>query len=145
MALTVQKLKHPATPKGIAAKVVPMLSVYYVALTHDALAAQVGAIWQDELEGYPLWAVHNATRWWVSRNNPYKHRSPVPGDISSRCDVEMGLVIAAETKIRIFDRDGPGEFEPERSVVPEDELVSRRAHSEKVLREVFPKRFDSKR
>ena len=77
------------------------------------VAAQVGAIWQDELAEYPLWALHNATRWWLSRHNPDRRKKPLPGDISARCEVEMMLVRIAQRKVDQFDLNGPPPAPPE--------------------------------
>ena len=80
------------------------------------VAAQVGAIWQDELAGYPLWALHNATRWWLSRHNPDRRKKPLPGDISARCEVEMMLVRIAQRKVDQFDKFGAPKPKPEPEV-----------------------------
>lgn len=106
MDLVVQKISEPATPRGIATKVVPMLSEYFVALDRAGVSEQVGEIWQDELADYPLWAIHNACRWWLSRHNDNRRRKPLPGDISDRCETEMLLVRIAQRTVDYFDAHG---------------------------------------
>lgn len=78
MDLTIQTIMTPATPRGIAAKLVPMMTEYFVAMDRGAVAKQVADIWQAELAPYPLWAIHNATRWWLSRHNDLRRKKTRP-------------------------------------------------------------------
>lgn len=107
VAAIIQKASTKATAKAIAVKIIPMLTEYFVALTNADVAKQVGANWQYELADYPLWAIHNACRWWISRENEYRHRKPVPGDISDRCHREMELIRIAQMRVDHFDLHGP--------------------------------------
>lgn len=90
-----------------------MLSEYFVALSRSGVSEQVGDIWIGELAPYPLWSIHNATRWWLSKDNDNRRKKPLPGDISDRCEVEMMLVRIAQRRVDKFDQHGPPTDEPE--------------------------------
>jgi len=103
-----------------------------VALDRAAVSEQVGEIWQDELAPYPLWSIHNACRWWLSKDNPDRRKKPLPGDISERCEVEMMLVRIAQRKVDHFDRHGPPPEEPE--AAPSEPMTdAQRAEFEQTL------------
>ena len=131
-ALAIQKISTPATPRAIAAKVVPILSEYFVALDRAGVSEQVGEIWQDELAPYPLWSIHKACRWWLSKDNANRRRKPLPGDISERCEVEMMLVRIAQRRVDHFDQHGPPPKESE--AAPSEPMTDeQRAEFERTL------------
>jgi len=100
-----------------------------------AIAAQVGQIWLDELAEYPLWAIHNATRWWVSSKNDRRHKKPLPGDISERCEVEIMLVRVAQRAVERFDKYGAPKVDDEPPAVEmtDDERAAMNAETQKII------------
>ncbi|RRH72014.1 hypothetical protein EG244_15990 [Falsigemmobacter faecalis] len=92
-------LGRPAPRKWIAGRVVSLLSHYFVSQQDETLAAAVAEDWCAMLADYPAWAIANACRWWMSRENPRKHCKPLPGDIQDRAHIEMEPVRAARITI----------------------------------------------
>lgn len=120
---------------------IPILTEYFIAMDQAGVAKQVGDIWQDELEGYPLWAVHNACRWWLSRKNTMRHKKPLPGDISDRCETEMMLVRLAERRVAFFDVNGPAAHRgsDEKVVLTDEQRAARSAELERLAGEIIKK------
>lgn len=88
-------LGRSAPRKWIAGRVASLLSHYFVSQQDEVLAAAVAEDWCAMLEDYPAWAIANAARWWMGRENPRKHCKPLPGDIQDRAHVEMEPMRAA--------------------------------------------------
>lgn len=126
-------LETKAPRSWVAGRVVTLLSHYFVAQTDASVAEAVAEDWCAMLEDYPAWAIANAARWWMSRENPRKHCKPLPGDIQERAHEELAPVRAAW----IMARRGPEA--PVRSIPisrgPID-YDARRADAERILREV---------
>lgn len=119
--------------KWIAGRVVTLLSHYFVAQTDAAVAEAMADDWCEMLEEYPAWAIANACRWWMSRENPRKHFKPMPGDIQERAHVEMMPIRAALIMIKqgVKSADADKPYEPRRAT-PE-EIEHRRKVAEDVL------------
>lgn len=111
--------------KWIAGRVVTLLSHYFVAQTDSAVAEAMADDWCEMLEDYPAWAIANACRWWMSRENPRKHCKPLPGDIQERAHVEMMPVRAARIMILQGIQPKQSASEAMRQLSPE-EMESRR-------------------
>lgn len=132
--LAVSKISYPTRPTWTVSKVVPILSMYFVKQDNEQLAKMVGQLWVGELEGYPLWAIDRACAWWVSRKNDRRHRGPLPGDISERCEREMLPIRLGKHLVGKFDR---GEFSGEMDAKPElteDEKSAMRKETQNMLR-----------
>lgn len=82
-------LTAPAPRKWIAGRVLTLLSQYFAPNMDEGVSSAIADDWCAMLADYPAWAIANACRWWMSRENPNKHRRPVPGDIQERCEVEI--------------------------------------------------------
>lgn len=94
------RLKTPATRRWIAGRVMTLLSHYFVAQQDASVVEAVADDWCSMLDGYPAWAIANACRWWMSRENPRKHVKPLPGDIQERAYAELSPVRVAEITIQ---------------------------------------------
>lgn len=99
VAEAAEYLSAPAPRKWVAGRVVSLLSHYFVSQQDEALASAVAEDWCSMLEDYPAWAIANACRWWMGRENPRKHCKPLPGDIQDRAHVELEPVRAARITI----------------------------------------------
>lgn len=95
----IEFLSKTAPRKWISARVVTMLSHYFVAQQDEASARAVAEDWAVMLSEYPAWAIANACRWWMSRENPRRSYKPVPGDIQDRSHIEMEAVRAARMMV----------------------------------------------
>jgi len=93
-------LETPATRKWIAARIVTLLSHYFVAQQEASVADAVAEDWCSILDDYPAWAIANACRWWLGRENPRRHCKPIPGDVQDRAHHEMDRVRAAKITVR---------------------------------------------
>ena len=102
-----RNLNIPAGKTWIAGQVATLLSQYYVSSIPDAIMRETAEIWGAELDGYPAWAIQKSARWWLGKDNPKRGRKPMPGDISARCKVEMGVVKVAEFALRKFHSGTP--------------------------------------
>ena len=134
-------LKTPCTRKWVAARVVTLLSHYFVAQQESAVVDAIAEDWVATLETYPAWALANACRWWISKDNKDRHRRPMPGDIEARADVELSPVRAAQITIRrgvIAEPAHDAEAKPQRTGEwwTEAETERRRLFAESVLRSV---------
>jgi hypothetical protein len=96
VAAAVEYLQRPCTRNWVAARAVTLLSHYYQAATDAGVVAGIAEDWCALLEPYPAWAVANACRWWLSRENPRKHLKPIAGDIQERAHIELERVRVAQ-------------------------------------------------
>jgi hypothetical protein len=92
-------LETPAPRKWIAGRVVTLLSHFFVAQQEAAVVEAVADDWCAILDKYPAWAIANACRWWLSRENPRKHCKPLPGDIEDRAVAELSRVRVARISL----------------------------------------------
>lgn len=97
--LAIDYLSAPATRKWISARILTLLTHYYVAHDEVSIADRVAEDWCISLEAYPAWAIFNACRWWMSRDNPNMRTKPLPGDIQQRAHLEMERVRAAKITV----------------------------------------------
>lgn len=138
----VVQLSTPAPRKWIAGRVLTLLSQYFAPNMDEGVSAAIADDWCAMLADYPAWAIANACRWWMSRENPNKHRRPLPGDIQDRAHVEMERVRVARMMLQ-RGVEAPKEPEPKRSVTPEDmerrrqfaeeDMVRRRQFAEEIM------------
>lgn len=91
-------LSRPTTPKWLHGRLVTLLSHYFVASSDAKVIEAMADDWHALLSSYPAWAISNACRWWISRDNADRRRKPMPGDIEARTHVEtMRLRVARAT------------------------------------------------
>lgn len=127
-------LATPAPVKWIAGRVVTLLSHYFVAQQESSLAEAVAEDWCAILEEYPAWAIANAARWWMSRENPRRHYKPLPGDIQSRAHIEMERVRAAKITVARGTATSPhSPPDPPRQPVTEEERAHRATVSAEMM------------
>lgn len=125
-------LSRPAPRHWIAGRVATLLSHYHQANTEEKLLQAVADDWCAMLEQYPAWAIANACRWWMGRENPKKHCKPLPGDIQDRAHAEMQMVRAAEITLgRGIAKPAPVERETQE--LTDAERERRRAIAESLL------------
>ena len=132
---TIKSLSKPAPRAWVQGEVAKTLVHYFAGVIPPNFAKSIGADYDAELAEFPAWAIVKARRWWLSRENEYRNRKPLPGDLSERASLEMGLVRYAEAMVRAFDRNGPPkapEPEPERDFSPEA-IARRKALSAEIL------------
>lgn len=98
----VKRLKVPASRTWIVGRSATLLVQYFVSSIPEEMAKAIGDDWCAELDGYPVWAIQKACRWWMSRDNPKRGRKPISGDIAERAKIEMGVVRYAEGAVRRF-------------------------------------------
>lgn len=121
MRASAERLREPAPRKWLMARVLRMLSHYYVADAVDGALEGVADDWAWELEGLPAWAVSNAVRWWMSGENPDRRKKPMPGDISERAKHEMRALTVIDVALKRYERGGNVlPFKPE----PREELTA---------------------
>ena len=133
-------LNTPSTRKWVAARVVTLLSHYFVAQQESAVVEAIAEDWVATLERYPAWALANACRWWLSKDNPDRAKKPLPGDIEARADAELSRVRAAQITVQ----RGVSAIAPPAAVEKPDpvewwtdaERERRRLFAESVLRSV---------
>ena len=129
-------LSTPAPRKWIAGRVLTLLSQYFAPNMDENISAAIADDWCEMLAGYPAWAIANACRWWMGRENPHKHRRPLPGDIQERAWAEMERIRAAKIVLDrgaiAIDYDPPAGTRPVRD--DPEALEARRAFAAEVLR-----------
>lgn len=109
---------------------------YFAGVIPQNFSKSIGADYDAELAEFPAWAIVKARRWWLSRENEYRHRKPLPGDLGERASLEMGLVRYAEHAVRAFDRNGPPKTpEPPRKPLTDEELEQRRIRAAEIMAE----------
>ena len=107
---------------------------YFAGVIPPNFAKSIGADYDAELAEFPAWAIVKARRWWLSRENEYRNRKPLPGDLSERASIEMSLVRYAEAMVRAFDRNGPPKPpEPPKKPLTPEELEQRRIRAAKIM------------
>lgn len=130
----IRYLTTPAPGKWIAGRVVTLLSHYFVAQQDPSLAEAVAEDWCAILEDYPAWAIANAARWWMSRENPRRNQKPLPGDIQGRAHIEMERVRAAKITVARGTATSPHPTpEPPRQPVTEEERARRATVSAEMM------------
>lgn len=55
--------------------------------------------WYFELKEFPAWAIQNACRFYISRDNPDLNKKPICGQISKIAEREFVFVKVAELQI----------------------------------------------
>lgn len=125
----IEYLTVPAPGSWIAAKVVSLLSHFFTAQQEAAVAKAIALDWADMLSEYPAWAIANACRWWLSRENPRRSYKPVPGDIQDRAHVELEGVRAAKVMVSL----GVPPDEPTRAPVAPPTQLERASFAAEVL------------
>lgn len=145
MAAAVEYLTAPAPRKWIAGRTLTLLSQYFAPNMDEGVAAAIADDWCAMLADYPAWAIANACRWWMSRENPNKHRRPVPGDIQERCEVEVARTKTAKVVLgwgQIKGNDAPAA--PPMTVRDDPEAMERRrALSAELLGKLASKGFSA--
>lgn len=132
-------LRKPAARPWIAGRVVTLLSHYFVAQTDEKIAAAVADDWCSMLAEYPAWAIANACRWWMSRENPRKHCKPLPGDIQDRAHIETGPIRSAEIMARLGPERARGNVpltEPTATLTPH-EIAARKAETDSMISDLL--------
>lgn len=124
------RLSTPAPRKWVAGRVLTLLSQYFAPNMDENVSAAIADDWCAMLAEYPAWAIANACRWWMSRENPNKHRRPLPGDIQERCHVETERLRVAKLTLQRGIAKPP---EPPRIVTAED-MEHRRKVAEEVMK-----------
>ena len=92
----VGRLKAPCSSMWFTKRITGLLSNYYVPGAGDDQIRVLLGSWQRELSGCPAWALDKAIEYWLGRRNPYRHRRPVPGDISELIYADLGTCRMAE-------------------------------------------------
>jgi len=120
----------------VQGEVAKTLVHYFAGVIPPNFVKSIGADYDAELAEFPAWAIVKARRWWLSRENEYRHRKPLPGDLGERAKLEMGLVRCAEQAVASFDRNGPPETpEPPRKPLTPEELEQRRVRAAEIMAE----------
>lgn len=123
VADAVDYLSTPAPRKWIAGRVLTLLSQYFAPNMDEGVTSGIADDWCAMLDRYPAWAIANACRWWMSRENPEKKRRPLPGDIQERAYVEMTQLRAAKITL------GRGIAKPTPAQSPERPPISDEARA----------------
>ncbi len=97
------RLSTPAPAKWITGRIASMLAQYFQGDISEQMMKAIADDWQQELKVYPAWAIAKAVRWWMSSENKDRRKKPMAGDISDRARKEMGIVMLAQSSIRLFD------------------------------------------
>lgn len=115
MITTIESLSKPAPRAWIQGEVAKTLVHYFVGVIPENFAKSIGADYDHELAEFPAWAIVKARRWWLSNENEYRHRKPMPGDLSARCRVEVAVLRIASQRIERFDLTGSPLFSFEKA------------------------------
>lgn len=101
-----KRLGSPADPLWIAQRVVSLLTHYFVAEAHPGALENVARDWKLELAEFPEWAIEDACRWWVGRENKRRRSKPLPGDIAERANRAMACVHSGRAMVECYDKYG---------------------------------------
>ena len=117
-----QSLSKPSPRAWLQGEVAKSLVHYFAGVIPPNFAKSIGADYDAELAEFPAWAIVKARRWWLSRENEYRHRKPLPGDLSDRASQEMSIVRYAGAMVAAFDRNGPPKppEPPQKPLTPEE-------------------------
>lgn len=129
-------LSKPAPRSWIASRVYATLAHYFTPDHEADLVKMIADDWADLLKDYPAWAISNACKWWLSRENQHHHRKPLPGDIQEKAHREMEAIRAARLVMARKSQEKPVQAQVDTSasaVTPEDKEARRRA-AEEILR-----------
>ena len=102
----IKALSTPPDELWIGQRVVTLLYHYFVGDLPDGAIEAMAADWVAELSPYPEWAIEAACAWWLSRGNEYRHRKPMPGDISAVAHREAGLLTCATQLLSAYEKYG---------------------------------------
>lgn len=131
---TTQSLSKPAPRAWLQGEVAKTLVHYFVGVIPQNFSKSIGADYDAELAELPAWAIVKARRWWLSRENEYRHRKPLPGDLGARASLEMSLVRYAGAMVAAFDRNGPPKPpEPPKKPLTPEELEQRRIRAAEIM------------
>jgi len=87
-------------------RIATLQAQYYTTAIPEQMQEAIADDWHNELKEYPAWAISNAVRWWMSKDNDKRRYKPMCGDIAERCETEMAIVRVAEYAIKRFDKQG---------------------------------------
>ena len=130
---TTRSLSKPAPRAWVQGEVAKALVHYFAGVIPPNFAKSIGADYDAELAEFPAWAIVKARRWWLSRENRYRHRKPLPGDLGDHARHETAILRYAEYAVEVFDRTGPQKApETPRSPPSPEEMERRRAQVAKL-------------
>ncbi len=121
-------LRRPSPRDWLSARVVTLLSHYFISQTDERVAKAAAQDWIEILKSVPPWAVSNACRKYLAGSNG--RRKPVPGDILGLALEELWLVNKAAKSL--IDRGGHQTDLASRSPLTEEERRRRRDLVEKI-------------
>ena len=133
IAALVAEISKPIAPAKLMHRVLALLAPYFATDTPQSVREVEAEDWLAALGDYPEWAVTAAARWWKSDANPDRRKKPLEGDIAARCKVEMGVVSVAKLAVDRFDRGWRPHVEPEREVIPPEDMEHRRKFAAEVM------------
>lgn len=93
---SLEKSLSPAKPEQIVARVVALLSHFYVPDVQVGLARAIAHDWAGALREFPWWAVEASCSRWLS----LERRRPTPADIRELCHREAGALIRVRDRLR---------------------------------------------
>lgn len=130
---TCDRLAIPAPGRWISGRVATLLSHYFVSASDERVMSAIAEDWVETLKDYPAWAIQNACRWWMSAENQYRHRKPLPGDVEDACKREVAGIIAARTMAKL----GPPERGPQREHLSPEVMEKRKSAADRIMQEVL--------
>ena len=136
---TILSLTKPAPRDWVQGEVAKLMVHYFVGDLPDNFAKSFGDDWDAELATYPAWAILKARRWWLSRENKkWKHRKPVPGELSEVAHKAMGPVIYARSCVDRWERAQRPKRAPDNQEVTQarpdaDQLAQRKREAAAIM------------
>lgn len=86
----IEWIKTPSPRKWLSARILTLLSHYYVSQSDERVAQAAAEDWIEILRELPPWAVSNACRKYLAGDN--RRRKPTPGDILDLAQRELWFV-----------------------------------------------------
>lgn len=129
-------LSTPAPKTWVQSRIVALLSHYFIASTDARVIEIMAEDWWRVLSGNPAWAIANACVWWLGGENQRHDKKPLPGDIAAAVHREMERVRVGKMMLARGVSD-ERKSEPETYSALSVPVEERRAHSAKIMAEVF--------
>lgn len=125
----IEWLRKPSPRDWLSARIVTLLSHYFISQTDERVAKAAAEDWIEILRVVPPWAVSNACRKYLAGDD--RRRKPMPGDILDLAKKEMWFVASAANSL--LERERIAQIEPPSPPLNDDQMERRRAHVAEVM------------
>lgn len=98
-------IMEPASREWLAGRIATLMVHYFPNPLPPAVVEAMAHDWFRIIGDRPQWAISDGVDWWLGPENKDRKRKPVPGDIAESADRFTVPMRAAQTMLKLWDRD----------------------------------------